>query len=224
MKKWILLLIAIGSFLSTQAQYNRHSSTGKHIAVDSLKYNEGSRSASPEMHFLISGGYGYLFLGQYMQFTNPNATVSPKVLGPIYFKAAIQPNTKSSIGVSVAYATAYRNEVYRPRNSSTPITTTHRFTALSVLLRYNQHLRGTEKLDPYFGFGVGWGNRWNTYNPSVNVHPGRGSNMNPLNGINIPFGAEITLGAAYYFLPHFAVYGEAGIAKSPIQVGLCYKL
>jgi hypothetical protein len=93
----------------------------------------------------------------------------------------------------------------------------HRTTKFN--LRYNFHLikKSNVKIDPYFGCGIGYGivqTKIIASNPTFSTFKD-----NPL-----PIGAEMTLGMRYFMARSLGIYGEIGVAKSVLQIGISYRL
>lgn len=144
---------------------------------------------------------------------NPTG-VTATGLGPIHFRGEIALSNSVGLVASINYVSASVH--WTSMNSSTYDIYNNSLerSSLSVLARLNFHFGVSEKVDPYFGFGMGY--RTVTWRVSSD-DPGV-SGFVPLPFI--PFGFETTIGLRYYFTPGFGIYGETGISKSVIQGGL----
>lgn len=124
-------------------------------------------------------------------------SLASTVIGPIYGKAEFAISNSIGIGLNLAYA-----------NNSDP---TNRMSTISALGRFNFHaLPKSEFADLYMGLGIGY--RYFNEN-------------NKFNGIrNYPFGMDLTLGFRVIITNNIGAYGEIGIAKSPFQIGISYRI
>ena len=93
-----------------------------------------------------------------------------------------------------------------------------KYTAYSILARFNFHFGNSEVFDPYAGIGLGY--RHNNYSYS-----GGDPDNQPLDVSGLlNTGLDFTIGARFYLTENIGLYGEVGIAKTPIQVGLVVTL
>ncbi len=238
MKKIIFLFAAI-IFLSenTFAQFDkpRNSSSGLHSTDSTKSKPDFKKLQLASTRFYLSAGYGLIFLAQYTIFNNQNNSATPTIVGPIYFKAGMKMNPKTSVSLNVAYGSLSENESYRSRSTGLSSAYLHKYSTVSILARINFHLAQANSLvDPYFGFGMGWANRSNTYDNGTTVsttQPGRhnggafgGATGGQINLSNLPIGGECTFGTAFKVYNQLYGYMEVGFAKSIFQAGLQYRL
>ncbi len=162
---------------------------------------------------IITGGYGFGNLTKaVLKAYQDEAGYKANSLGPIFAKVEYGVSDKVGIGINVAHigiGASYQS------TDGEGNTTTEKFKwkNTSVLARLNLHFAKSEKLDAYWGAGLGYRfGSWKWESESQDM-----SQDIPV--VN-PFGFETTIGVRYYFIPNLGVYAEAGIAKAPIQFGL----
>lgn len=92
---------------------------------------------------------------------------------------------------------------------------TETLTNFSLLARSNYHFGKFRKFDPYIGVGIGYYHfKYNNDRPGIINSKVPGA-----------FGYSGQLGAHYYFIPRFGIYGEAGyVGGSFGQLGVTLKL
>jgi opacity protein-like surface antigen len=168
---------------------------------------------------IISVGYGYPnFTKSLFKTYDGYAGYSASGMGPLTGKVEYALSDKIGLGVCVNYVQ------YKVQWNSDIIggTSTYKAgwkgTSFSALLRMNLHFATSEKLDPYWGIGVGY--RANNYT-YFNEDPTASSALS-LKGA-IPVGFETTLGMRYFFTKNIGAYVELGIAKALAQGGLTIK-
>jgi hypothetical protein len=191
-------------------------------------------NAFSEKKSFLSAGYGF-GVGKWMfgwwgdngyNYSYYNDTAST-LLGPFYVKYEYGISDEWSLGFAFAYLkyeTDYQYPYYMYNSNYTSgyyVYYKHKETyeSFSGLIRANWHFATTEKLDAYYGFGLGlrtgnWRSSTNDPNQGYNYY----GNSNDYTGS--PLGFETTIGLRYKFAKHLAAYSEAGIAKSAIQFGL----
>jgi hypothetical protein len=91
------------------------------------------------------------------------------------------------------------------------------YSNFSALLSVKKHFRMTNRFDPYWAAAVGY--RSFIYDLTVSS-PNAENTFSALASLNSPFTFEFGVGARYYLTKNFAFYGEAGISRSPVQLGL----
>lgn len=178
-------------------------------------------------------GAGYGAIKTLIKKTGTNVSgLGLTTLGPIGVKYEYGVTEHIGIGLGVNYQSNDIDYVntYTASNASGPYTVTQYYdinrTSVSVLARMNLHFGDHKKLDPYWGFGIGYRYvNWDpdysftTTDPNVkNIEP----SIPDFPGM-IPFGFETTFGVRYLFTPHVGAFAEAGIAKSFLQFGLTGK-
>lgn len=190
------------------------------------KHGRGS-DAFAEGTMVISAGYGFPNWGKtlfkaFQDYTDYKVTG----FGPLHAKFEYGLSDKIGLGASinyVAYGSTW-NTSYLDYNPSTGLYENKVYnegwdvTSISFLARMNLHFATTDKLDPYWGIGVGYkatSLKWQTDYP--------GSSTSGTLSSPIPFGLETTIGMRYYFSDNIGAYLEMGIAKSIFQGGLALK-
>jgi len=140
-------------------------------------------------------------------------------IDPIFVKFEHAVSDGFGIGINYAYASAdmiLRYDELTADGSQT-IEDQISWSNYSINLRFNYHIGGTDKLDPYLGFGAGC--RKGTWAFSSN--DGTRTIEDYTVPVNLfPLGLELTFGARYMFTPYIGAYAELGVAKAAIQAGL----
>ena len=170
---------------------------------------------------IITGGQGFGNLTKaVLKAYQDEAGYKANSLGPIFAKVEYGVSDKVGIGINVAHrglSATYKNEYEETdeEGNTQTKTTTDKLTwnNTSVLARLNIHFAKSEKLDAYWGAGLGY--RFGSFKIKS-----ESSDVNEDIPVVNPFGFETTIGVRYYFIPNLGVYAEAGIAKAPIQFGL----
>lgn len=156
----------------------------------------------------VSLGYGFVngtqtLLSSYDQTLYPELEFN--ALGPMFLKYEYGATDKIGFGVNVAYANAgisYDDGLDRASID---------WWGASFNARVNRHFGTSDKFDPYIGFGMGykianW--KFSAEDESENT------------GALIPLGLEATFGSRYMFTPNIGLYGEVGLAKAVMQLGI----
>jgi hypothetical protein len=163
---------------------------------------------------IITAGYGFGNLSKVLfKAYADNTGYKASSIGPAFGKVEFAVSDKVGIGLNFAHigvdANYQINDNYQGNIS---------FKNTSVLGRINLHFANSEKLDAYWGAGLGYRfGRWkHTDNDPGTEVDGEIPSI-------IPFGFETTVGVRYFFIPNLGVYAELGIAKAPIQFGLSAK-
>jgi opacity protein-like surface antigen len=197
------------------------------LASAVLTLNTAKSQVVDEGNVLVSAGYGFPnVVGSIFEQLENEQDFKTTSFGPVYAKFEYLISPKNGIGLNIAYGShksTYSSEDYLYDISTGNYTTvyykekTERIT-YSFLLRYNYHFSNSEKLDAYFGAGVGYRYaRWKTTSDNPN-------SLYTFNTPNFfPFGFETTIGVRYMPTSIFGLYAEAGLAKSPVQVGVSLK-
>lgn len=174
---------------------------------------------------LVSAGYGFGNFTQSLFSAYSNeAGFKYSSFGPVFVKGEYGVSDHIGLGLNIAYmgaSVSYNYDVPGLDQNLNSIVNTYEakwaHTAYSVLARMNIHFANSEKLDPYFGVGVG-------YRSSSDVWSTTQANATTLTMPTlIPVGFETTLGLRYYPTEHLGVYVEAGGAKAIVQGGLTFK-
>jgi hypothetical protein len=146
---------------------------------------------------------------------NLNATVSG--LGPLHVKVEYGISDKIGIGLSINHVSTNFDAQYLDDIDNKNYFANYNYNSTKFNLRTNFHFSNSDKLDAYWGFGVGYGIG------SV----GLSTNDPDLEEVDIDaggLGLESTLGIRYFVTKNIGIYTEVGFAKSIIQFGLNYKL
>lgn len=206
MKKITFMIIAIALF-----------SVGKLSA----QAEEESGQAFEQGKIVVSAGYGFPnFTKLYFKAFQNYGGYTTTGVGPVHFKFEYAIADKIGLGLSINYSSYkvewdYTDSAY----SYTKYKEGFKGSSISAILRMNVHFATSEKLDPYFGIGVGY--RTNSFS-YYNTDPFyRGTAR--VTGAIIPVGFETTLGLRYFFTENIGAYMEMGVAKSLIQGGVSIK-
>lgn len=167
----------------------------------------------------FSAGYGFPNLTRTaFNFIDGVSNLESHVIGPMYGKFEYAVTDVIGFGVNVAYT--YGNVAYETSNDmldSIVYNTSFTYQSYSILGRLNFHFGKSEMVDPYAGIGLGY------RNANYNYHSDDPDfDETDFNGI-LHFGVDLTLGARFYLTENLGVYGEVGLAKSPLQIGLIAK-
>ena len=157
---------------------------------------------------VISVGYGFGNLNRALFKTYEDmGDYKYSGVGPIFAKFEYGVSDKIGFGLNIAHIGA--NVTYGTGTEKTEID----WKNTSALLRMNIHFSKSDKLDAYWGTGLGY--RFGSWKFSY-----EGGNGNEEIPNVLPLGFETTIGVRYFFVEHVGIYAEAGIAKAPIQFGL----
>lgn len=170
---------------------------------------------------IISVGYGFPNIGKaifnvYDIYTDFKVTG----IGPIHVKYEYGVSDKIGMGVSVNIVSSKVswNEAAYGYNDTKTYEHRIKSNSYNILARMNLHFATQAKLDPYWGFGLGYSGRKWTYSSD---------DPNDLQSIAlknlIPLGFETTVGCRFYFTDNIGAYVEAGLSKSIVQGGLVAK-
>ncbi|SDJ90630.1 hypothetical protein SAMN05421823_101385 [Catalinimonas alkaloidigena] len=182
----VLMLLSAGVFAQAFEQGT---------SVISLGYGIGNLNKTLFSTYESEAGYDYTGVGPF--FGKFEYGVSDRV--------GIGLNV-AHVGVNVRYNEEYNGETYNYRVN---------WRNTSILGRVNIHFANTEKLDAFWGAGIGY--RFGAWSYEDN-NPDD-SSENKIGALN-PLGFETTIGVRYFFLENIGVYAEAGIAKAPLQFGV----
>jgi hypothetical protein len=128
-------------------------------------------------------------------------------MGPLFAKFEYGVSDKIGLGLNIAHINA--NVKYGTGSSQSEID----WKNTSALLRMNIHFSNSDKLDAFWGAGLGYRfGSWKFKNED--------SSIDEVMPNIIPLGFETTIGVRYFFIENLGIYAEAGIAKAPIQFGL----
>ncbi|HTF80583.1 MAG TPA: outer membrane beta-barrel protein, partial [Cytophagales bacterium] len=203
-----------------------------------LSTNLVSAQAFEEGKSYVSGSYGIgSFFGIFfssakkaIEESGGNVSgIKVKTLGPLSLKYEYGVSEHIGLGINVNYLT--NGISYDDTQTDGTYTTTEHYkltrNTISVLARMNIHFGDHEKLDPYWGFGLGYRQAtWKQEYSITSNDPTVGNNTqaDPLPSFNaFPFGFETTFGMRYLFTPSVGAFAEVGFAKSFAQFGLTAK-
>ena len=172
---------------------------------------------------IVSAGYGFPYIPSIIfsdYIDNPGFNLKTSV--PYYLKFEHIFSDEVSLGINFAYAS--NNGTYFEQYSqynpitglSEPVSYLHKVdrVTFSLLFRANWYFASDNKFYAYFGTGMGYRYaKWNITSSDPRDEQEHFTDQ-------IPFGFEATMGAKYLLSDLFSVYGEVGLAKSPIQIGL----
>lgn len=183
------------------------------ICICVLQSVSAQISAGNELTF--TAGYGFPTITKTIFSIADGKNVSTSFAGPFYGKLEYKLNETVGFGVDFAYSrgeAAYQTEGEADQNIL--YNTSFVYTAYSALAAFTFHFGNSATFDPYAHVGMGYRNTnysFRSDDPDFN--------QKDLNGFN-HFGANLTLGGRLYLTDNIGVYGEVGIAKTPVQVGL----
>lgn len=189
---------------------------------------ETKAQAFEEGNVVVSAGYGIsLVQSKWLDAATTSvsgATIDKYGHSPIYVKFEYGINDDWGIGLS------YFNSVYGIKqtyldntyDSFGNIIGTATYTddislvAQAFNFRLNRHIAVSDKFDMYWGFGGG---------PKFSKFSYKSNNPNYVSADikGLPIAFELTYGARYYITDNIGLYGEIGIARTYLQVGLCSK-
>lgn len=168
----------------------------------------------------VTAGYGYGLAGSLFSAYDSYSDYTFSKLGPITARIEYGVSKKIGLGLSVNYS-SYNVEWKQPGVYPSPSTTLYKAgfkgVGYSALLRMNLHFANGEKIDPYWGFGLGY--RGGSYTFSSDDSHALNQSVKTL----IPVGFETTIGLRYYFTPNIGAYAEVGLGKALAQVGVAFK-
>ncbi|MFM2386287.1 MAG: hypothetical protein RL660_1044 [Bacteroidota bacterium] len=141
----------------------------------------------------------------------PFATIDAKRgLGPIHAKFEYGMSRRFGFGLSI------NHENSAVDFSEAGYTYTAKYSSTKFNLRSNIHLGNSDRFDPYFGAGIGYGIR-------ANAGSSTDPNFKPFD-YGASFGFEATAGFRFFVTDNIGLYLEVGPAKGWAQFGLNYKL
>ncbi|HEY1045690.1 MAG TPA: outer membrane beta-barrel protein [Bacteroidia bacterium] len=189
-----------------------------------LNSSRANAQAFEQGRSVISAGYG---LGNFTQAvfkafeTEAYEDFKYKGIGPFFLKYEYAISDKVGIGLNYAYIGAKVSYEEPSRQVSPGVNYKQeiKFSSMSFLPRLNFHFGTSEKVDPYFGFGIGYRTASYAYSDNDPNY----DNDEKINSLN-PFGMDLTIGARFFFTESIGAYLEAGMAKGIIQFGLSAKM
>jgi hypothetical protein len=172
---------------------------------------------------LVSAGYGFGNIGAaFFSDLSKLDNYRLRPLGPLLLKGEVAVSDKVSLGINTVYLRSTATFNYLALDSEAMTHTYEariRTHAYSILGRVNFHFLSAKNIDPYWGFGAGYRGR------STNVTDDQpdGDYGFKINNTITSLAFETTIGMRYYPTPRLGIYGEFGIAKAPVQIGMTYR-
>lgn len=167
----------------------------------------------------FSAGYGFPnFARTALKVADGVSDLETSLAGPFYGKFEYAVTDVIGFGANVAYT--HGSAVYQTSDDnldSILYDTRLNYDSYSVVGRINFHFGHADMVDPYAGIGLGYRNSKYSY-----VSDDPNLEKADINGFN-HFGLDFTLGARFYLTDNFGIYGEVGVAKTPLQIGLVAK-
>lgn len=164
----------------------------------------------------MSAGYGFPnFTRTLFKIADGVSNLDSHVYGPMYGKFEYAVNDIIGFGVNAAYTYGQASYETTDDNLDSVIyNTSFTYKSYSVLARLNFHFGDADRIDPYAGIGMGYRNTNYAYDSDDPNFDEEDFNS------FMHFGADLTIGARFYLTDNIGIYGEVGLAKSPLQVGL----
>ena len=162
----------------------------------------------------LSYGFQALSFGTLFKQYQSYGTYKYSQIGPIGLQYEYALSEDIGIGISAGYTgtTVSWNGYDDPTNN-------YKYTGSKITAnaRLNVHMGDHDKLDPYFGFGLGYkSNNWDLE-----------TNDSFFNGVSfkaiVPVSMEAKFGLRYFFIPQLAAFGELGIGHGFAHIGLTGK-
>lgn len=237
MKKSVVLAVALlmAGGTSVFAQYsattNNEIASETSTAVQSAApYSLHTTIALPKHHRAEAWGQGKSVITVGYGFPNLTKTVFKiyqseldfklSGFGPMHLKYEYGVSDKIGLGVSIGYVSTkveWKYDGYDSLGMPATYTEGYKGSSLGILVRMNVHFATGDKIDPYWGVGMGYNNysfKYYTDEPGAEDLTLK---------FPIPFGFETTFGCRFYFSDNIGAYAEVGYGKSLAQVGLSAK-
>ncbi len=143
------------------------------------------------------------------------ADYNTSAFGPIFFKSEFMANDQLGVALSAAYSyrqfeftdTYFVDYVYVDCHHNIS------FMAYSVLIRVNRYIDISDKIELYFGTGLG-------YRASTTMEKSNCLYYSDYDLDQFPVAFEEIVGLRYYITENIGLYAEAGLAKAPFQIGI----
>ncbi|MFM2225179.1 MAG: hypothetical protein RJA07_1381 [Bacteroidota bacterium] len=144
------------------------------------------------------------------------------LIGPVYLKYEKAVKKRWGIGFNSAYdfsTVDFYHIINTPSGQAVTNYDHVKYKSFSLLVRMNYHLLSNKRFDPYIGAGLGY--RWRTWSfTSTDVN----EKLRLPRKIYLPLGFDLTMGFRYFVVQKIAIECEVGIAKSPFQFGITYRI
>lgn len=179
-----------------------------------------AQEALPKGSMNVCIGYGYnAFSRALTGIWSDEPGFKNRFIGPAHAKFEYMASDNFGIGLSanfINYKFSY-NFSYSDNGIVKSGTQSNEFTSISALIRPNFYFVNEEKVAAYIGVGVGYrtGN-WVYKSSDPNYREDADTPT------VIPFGFEATIGTKVMFAPNIGAYAEFGMAKSIVQLGMCF--
>ncbi len=180
----------------------------------------GQSDFTPKHNISIGYGFGNLtntLLKNYVDYQSFEYNSN----GPFFGKYEYRINRLIGLGVNISYLSGEATFVTKDSSGSTikSYTNTISRKGINIMGRANIHFSDEGKWDPYFGISFGYRlNQW-----KINFTDKRLGELklNASKFVNFfPIGIEATLGTRYMFSQNIGIYGEIGLSRAFLQVGL----
>lgn len=165
----------------------------------------------------LSYGYQLVNFGKLFTAYENYSDYKYRQVGPIGLQYEYALNEKIGLGVSAGYTGT--NVTWTDTDfEDSSIKYSYKYTGskLTANARLNIHMGDHDKLDPYFGFGLGFkSSSWKL-----------DTNDDFFSGISfkgLPVSMEAKMGVRYFFIPQLGAFGELGIGHGFANVGLVGK-
>lgn len=200
MKKKTLVIILLTVFVISDNIYAQSFKEGTHVI------NVGVGFPNIPLLLLKTNGYN----------TSEHKTSGA---GPIHLRYEYAFTSGFGIGLSVNFNSYNTNWNSKQVVNNTSITYNNSIkgSSLNLLVRANKHWTVNEKIDVYFGAGIGYNHR--KYEEIIESANNRTPTKSYGDAI-LPIGIESTVGARYYITKNIGAYLDLGYAKDIIQTGI----
>lgn len=165
----------------------------------------------------VSYGYQLVNFGKLFNAYDSYGDYKYKQLGPIGFQYEYALSDKIGLGVSAGYTAT--NVTWSQTDAANPDNNyfyKYKGSKITGNARLNVHMGEHDKLDPYFGFGLGFkSSTWKL-----------DTNDDFFNGVTfkgVPVSMEAKFGVRYFFVPALGAFAELGIGHGFANVGLVGK-
>lgn len=175
-----------------------------------------------EGKLFASVGYGFPNIQKILYNRLDLEGFSYKGIGPIFVRGEYALSDRIGVGVAINYSqhsVSYTDSYFDSNFVEKQGTVTVKTNPLSFIGRLNFHFATSEKVDPYFGLGLGY--RLQTVKLSSDVpelEAGEGAVT-----AGFPVTVEAVLGLRYFINEQFGLYTEIGLTRSLAQLGVVVK-
>ncbi len=187
------------------------------VWISSYSLTAKAQSAA-DADFSFSAGYGFPSITKTIFNIADGQNVQTIFIGPVYGK--VEYSISETVGFGLNFAYSYGRATYETSDDEIDTlfyNTSFKYKSYSALARFNFHFGDSETFDPYAGVGFGYRNANYSYTSDDPEYEGK-----DVDGFN-HFGLDFTIGARLFITENIGLYGEVGIAKSPMQAGIVVK-